>query len=70
MPYINERYVRRGDKTAPEKTDGGSSLRKFLFQLIAMILVLGAIELVGFAYLGDLSPDRNETRESVTIDTD
>lgn len=67
MPYIN--MTHRGAETnrTHDKTDGGSGLRKFLFRLIAMLVVLGAIGFVGFAYVGDLTPDRSETRETVTL---
>ena len=41
-----------------------------LFKLLLFLLVLGAVSLVGYAYLGDLSPDKSEMRESVTLDVD
>ncbi len=43
-------------------------LRKFLFRLIAILIVLGVIGFIGFAYVGDLSPDRTEERTPVSID--
>ncbi|WP_417248857.1 hypothetical protein [Celeribacter sp.] len=42
-------------------------MRKFLIRLVVMIVVLAAIGFVGFAYLGDLTPERSETRTPVTI---
>lgn len=43
-------------------------MRKFLFRLIAILIVLGVIGFIGFAYVGDLSPDRTEERTPVSID--
>lgn len=42
-------------------------LRKFLFRLLAMLILLALLGLVGFAYIGDLSPERQEKRLPVTI---
>ena len=39
-------------------------LLKFLFFLI----LLGAVALVGYAYLGDLSPEQEEISEPVELD--
>ncbi len=41
-----------------------------LLKLVFILLVLGFIGLVGFAYLGDLSPVRNEVKQPVTLNTD
>lgn len=41
-----------------------------IFKLLLFLLVLGAVSLAGYAYLGDLSPDQSEMRESVTLDVD
>ncbi|MCA0043859.1 hypothetical protein [Celeribacter litoreus] len=43
-------------------------MRKFLFRLIAILILLGIIGFIGFAYVGDLSPDRAEERVPVTIE--
>lgn len=43
-------------------------MRKFFSRLIAMIVVLGAIGFVAFAYVGDLSPQRADVRVPVTLD--
>lgn len=39
-----------------------------LLKILFYLAVLGAIGLVGFAYFGDLTPDRSETRIPVVID--
>ncbi|SDW04065.1 hypothetical protein [Celeribacter indicus] len=43
-------------------------MRKFLFRLLAIIILLGVLGFVGFAYVGDLTPDRSERSVPVTID--
>lgn len=43
-------------------------MRKFLFRLIIVLIFLAAIGFIGFAYVGDLSPDREDKRVPVTID--
>lgn len=45
-------------------------LRKFLFRLLALVILLALIGLVGFAYLGDLSPARQDQRLPVTIEVE
>ncbi len=42
-------------------------LSRFI-KFILTVLVLAALALIGFAYLGDLSPDQSEMRQQVTID--
>lgn len=37
-----------------------------LFKLLAILIVLGAIGVVGYAYLGDLSPEQDD--RSVPVD--
>ncbi len=39
-----------------------------LFKILFLLLVLGGIGLVGFAYLGDLTPTRDEIRQPVDLD--
>ena len=39
-----------------------------ILKFIAILLVLGAIGLVGYAYLGDLSPDQRDVVAPVTLD--
>lgn len=38
-----------------------------IFKLIVILLVLGAIGVIGFAYLGDMSPDSQEQRIDITL---
>lgn len=45
-----------------------TALRKFLFRLLAIIIFLGVLGFIGFAYVGDLSPERSE--QSVTVPLD
>ncbi len=39
-----------------------------LFKLLLLLVVLGGIGLGGFAYLGDLTPERDEIRQPVDLD--
>jgi len=41
-----------------------------IFKLVLFLVVVGFAALVGFAYFGDLSPDRTENRTPVTLDVD
>lgn len=41
-----------------------------LFKALVFLLVVGFIGLVGYAYLGDLAPDRSEISLPVTLDVD
>lgn len=41
-----------------------------IFKLLLFLMVLGAVALVGYAYLGDLSPDQSDMREPVTLDVE
>ena len=41
-----------------------------IFKVLLFLLVLGFIGLTGYAYLGDLSPEQTDTRESVTLNVD
>ncbi len=41
-----------------------------ILKVVAVLVVLGALALVGFAYLGDLAPQQSETRLPVTLDAD
>lgn len=42
----------------------------WIFKFLFLLVVLGAIGLVGFAYLGDLSPDQERVRQPVTLPID
>lgn len=52
------------------KTMEADPLRKFLFRLLALVILLALIGLVGFAYLGDLSPARQDQRLPVTLEVE
>jgi len=41
-----------------------------VFKLLLFLAVSGFVGLVGFAYLGDLTPDQTELRAPVTLDVD
>lgn len=41
-----------------------------LFKLLLFLAIAGFIGLAGFAYFGDLSPERTETRVPVTLNVD
>ena len=41
-----------------------------LLKLILILIVLGGLGLVGYAYLGDLSPEREAVSEPVELDAD
>lgn len=39
-----------------------------LLKLLGILIVIGAIAVVGFAYLGDLSPDQDDRSLPVDLD--
>jgi hypothetical protein len=39
-----------------------------LVKFLVVVLVLGVIGLVGFAYIGDLAPESAEQSQTVTLD--
>ncbi|MEE9427711.1 MAG: hypothetical protein V3V25_06120 [Paracoccaceae bacterium] len=41
-----------------------------LFKLVLFLIMLAAFALVGYAYIGDLSPQQSETRQPVILDVD
>lgn len=41
-----------------------------IFKLLLFLVVLGAVTLVGYAYLGDLSPDQSDMSEPVKLDVE
>lgn len=41
-----------------------------LIKILLFLSVLAVIAFFAFAYLGDLSPEQSEVRETVTIDVD
>jgi hypothetical protein len=43
---------------------------RIFFKLVLFLLVVGAVGLVGYAYLGDLSPDQTDVSEPVDLNAD
>ncbi|WP_277749309.1 hypothetical protein [Solirhodobacter olei] len=43
---------------------------KYVYRLLATLIVLAAVGLAGFAYLGDLSPIQSQTEQPVTLNVD
>ncbi len=41
-----------------------------LFKLLLVLLVLGFVGLTGYAYFGDLTPQRSEVRTPLTVSVD
>lgn len=41
-----------------------------LLKALFFLVIVGFIGLVGFAYLGDLTPEQTEVSESLTLDVD
>lgn len=41
---------------------------RHIFKLLVVLIVLGGIGLIGFAYVGDLSPAQQLTTQPVTLD--
>lgn len=41
---------------------------KTILKLILILLVLGAIGITGYAYLGDMAPDQTDVTEPVILD--
>ncbi len=41
---------------------------RLIFKLILILIVLGGIGLVGYAYLGDLTPEQEDVTEPVILD--
>ena len=39
-----------------------------IWKAILVLLLLGILGLVGFAYVGDLTPERNDVSQPVTLD--
>lgn len=42
----------------------------WIFKLLAVLVVVGGIGLVGFAYLGDLDPEQRRISQPVTLPLD
>ena len=43
---------------------------RILFKLVAFLVVIGALGLVGYAYLGDISPNQTDVSEPVNLNAD
>ncbi len=41
-----------------------------LFKLLFVLIILGLLGLVGYAYLGDLTPVRSEVKQPVELNVD
>jgi hypothetical protein len=41
-----------------------------LFKALIFLAVLGLVALTGFAYFGDLTPERTDVRQPVTFDAE
>ena len=55
----------------PGRTGGnGRQQMARLLKLVVVLGVLGFAALVGYAYLGDLTPATGEVRQPVTLDAD
>lgn len=43
---------------------------RLLLKLVLFLVVIGALGLVGYAYVGDISPDQTDVSEPVNLDAD
>ena len=43
---------------------------KYVYRLIAILILLGVVGLIGFAYLGNLRPTQSPVKEPVTLNAD
>ncbi len=70
MPYIisTEPDI-DGAEQAKTRPKGSNPMGIFL-KLIGILLILGIIGLIGFAYLGDLTPDQKDVRQPVQLNAD
>ncbi len=48
----------------------GNAMMGKLFKLVLFLIVMGFVGLVGFAYIGDLSPDSTNVKKPVLIDVE
>ena len=64
---MNTSHQRVAEKRFGEK---GDAMLGRVFKVLLFLLVLGGIGLVGYAYLGDLSPTQIEKREPITLNVD
>ena len=66
MPYINVIRVHEAPNLFLKRPD----LMMTLLKLTFILLVLGAIGLTGYAYVGDLSPENRDVIQPVTLNVD
>ncbi|WP_139250749.1 hypothetical protein [Palleronia salina] len=59
---------RRSERRGPGQDQQGAQLLFRLFKALIFLLILGFIGLVGYAYLGDMSPDQSQQSVPVTLD--
>ncbi len=50
------------------KKASGATMLKRLVKFVLFLLVLAVLALIGYAYLGDLSPNQSEIQEPLTIE--
>ncbi len=48
----------------------GKTMGRFLIKLLAVLLVVAAVGVVGYAYLGDISPNQTDVSEPVNLNAD
>jgi hypothetical protein len=75
MPYIfaasadppaASRCPAAGEPARQQETMAGRGMAR-IFKLLVILLFLGFVALVGYAYLGDLSPERSDVRQPVEL---
>jgi hypothetical protein len=68
--YVNHSRYLRPCGAGPTKRNGGAAMLWRLIKLLLVLVVLGFMGLIGYAYLGDLSPVQSDVTQPVTIDAD
>ena len=64
MPYIKRMHAR----SIQDQQTGYDGFMIRIFKFFFFLAVIGALGLVGFAYLGDLSPVQTEVKEQISLD--
>ena len=59
--------AQKGPKMAKK---AGRTMKARLFKLVLFLIIAGGVGLVGFAYFGDLSPERQLVRQPVSLDVE
>ena len=54
----------------PRRTGKVATVLGTLFKLIFVLVIVGAVGLVGYAYFGDLAPETEDVRQPVTLNVD